>query len=159
MLRRPPRSTLTDTLFPYTTRFRSCDHVVHLDVGGPFRILVVELLVAQPQVQDEVVADRPVVLDVNSLVAALEVAEQLVAPGTDIGVVSRRHRAGVGDLGARRRGADRVGHPPGSGIALAKVGGVALGFKAEAHKRFAQQPPEIGPAPESSRGGKEWAER
>src|SRR3546814_18322195 len=23
MLRRPPRSTLTDTLFPYTTRFRS----------------------------------------------------------------------------------------------------------------------------------------
>src|SRR3546814_1741415 len=24
MLRRPPRSTLTDTLFPYTTLFRSC---------------------------------------------------------------------------------------------------------------------------------------
>src|SRR3546814_15784334 len=26
MIRRPPRSTLTDTLFPYTTLFRSCDH-------------------------------------------------------------------------------------------------------------------------------------
>src|SRR3546814_1239363 len=26
MIRRPPRSTLTDTLFPYTTLFRSRDH-------------------------------------------------------------------------------------------------------------------------------------
>src|SRR3546814_13488451 len=26
MIRRPPRSTRTDTLFPYTTLFRSCDH-------------------------------------------------------------------------------------------------------------------------------------
>src|SRR3546814_8346196 len=26
MIRRPPRSTRTDTLFPYTTRFRSGDH-------------------------------------------------------------------------------------------------------------------------------------
>src|SRR3546814_7248251 len=83
--------------------------------------------------------------DLNSLVAALEVAEQLVAPGTDIGVVSRRHRAGVGDRGARRRGADRVGHPTGSGIALAKVGGVDLGVIAEAQQVVAQQPLEIGP--------------
>src|SRR3546814_2720524 len=26
MIRRPPRSTRTDTLFPYTTLFRSCGH-------------------------------------------------------------------------------------------------------------------------------------
>src|SRR3546814_8065257 len=26
MIRRPPRSTRTDTLFPYTTLFRSCEH-------------------------------------------------------------------------------------------------------------------------------------
>src|SRR3546814_14395101 len=26
MIRRPPRSTLTDTLFPYTTLYRPCDH-------------------------------------------------------------------------------------------------------------------------------------
>src|SRR3546814_11058807 len=26
MIRRPPRSTRTDTLFPYTTLFRSCVH-------------------------------------------------------------------------------------------------------------------------------------
>src|SRR3546814_14769022 len=28
MIRRPPRSTRTDTLFPYTTRFRSEGHVI-----------------------------------------------------------------------------------------------------------------------------------
>src|SRR3546814_18897712 len=36
MLRRPPRSTRTDTLFPYTTLFRSLDHVVR--VGGADRL-------------------------------------------------------------------------------------------------------------------------
>src|SRR3546814_1337092 len=29
MIRRPPRSTRTDTLFPYTTLFRSCLTVLH----------------------------------------------------------------------------------------------------------------------------------
>src|SRR3546814_2282629 len=33
MIRRPPRSTRTDTLFPYTTRFRSRDFVFHYN--GP----------------------------------------------------------------------------------------------------------------------------
>src|SRR3546814_7969395 len=33
MIRRPPRSTRTDTLFPYTTLFRSCHH--HHPSGGP----------------------------------------------------------------------------------------------------------------------------
>src|SRR3546814_4945852 len=28
MIRRPPRSTRTDTLFPYTTLFRSCEKLV-----------------------------------------------------------------------------------------------------------------------------------
>src|SRR3546814_1141505 len=28
MIRRPPRSTRTDTLFPYTTRFRACKQIV-----------------------------------------------------------------------------------------------------------------------------------
>src|SRR3546814_14375805 len=32
MIRRPPRSTRTDTLFPYTTLFRS--QVAYLDLGG-----------------------------------------------------------------------------------------------------------------------------
>src|SRR3546814_14455788 len=29
MIRRPPRSTRTDTLFPYTTLFRSIDELIH----------------------------------------------------------------------------------------------------------------------------------
>src|SRR3546814_6228806 len=32
MRRRPPRSTRTDTLFPYTTLFRSVDHLAELAV-------------------------------------------------------------------------------------------------------------------------------
>src|SRR3546814_6683282 len=32
MIRRPPRSTRTDTLFPYTTLFRSVEHL-HLRIG------------------------------------------------------------------------------------------------------------------------------
>src|SRR3546814_7403006 len=34
MIRRPPRSTRTDTLFPYTTLFRSAQHAT-LPVQGP----------------------------------------------------------------------------------------------------------------------------
>src|SRR3546814_3941304 len=37
MIRRPPRSTRTDTLFPYTTLFRSdaADHRLQLDLPHP----------------------------------------------------------------------------------------------------------------------------
>src|SRR3546814_1819436 len=35
MIRRPPRSTRTDTLFPYTTLFRSAEHPVHLEKRNP----------------------------------------------------------------------------------------------------------------------------
>src|SRR3546814_2371268 len=34
MIRRPPRSTRTDTLFPYTTLFRSVPHKAGSGVGG-----------------------------------------------------------------------------------------------------------------------------
>src|SRR3546814_3123998 len=42
MIRRPPRSTRTDTLFPYTTLFRSKPNPA---LRTPFRILVVNLVV------------------------------------------------------------------------------------------------------------------
>src|SRR3546814_3921886 len=35
MIRRPPRSTRTDTRFPYTPRFRSCTRGHRLDGGRP----------------------------------------------------------------------------------------------------------------------------
>src|SRR3546814_1515104 len=39
MIRRPPRSTRTDTLFPYTTLFRSAERLDIVDgVGGPGRV-------------------------------------------------------------------------------------------------------------------------
>src|SRR3546814_4577078 len=34
MIRRPPRSTRTDTLFPYTTLFRSLDAIDHIAYGS-----------------------------------------------------------------------------------------------------------------------------
>src|SRR3546814_2395703 len=38
MIRRPPRSTRTDTLFPYATLFRSCDpHAFAAALGGALR--------------------------------------------------------------------------------------------------------------------------
>src|SRR3546814_15555338 len=37
MIRRPPRSTRTDTLFPYTTLFRSLD-VISESINNPIRL-------------------------------------------------------------------------------------------------------------------------
>src|SRR3546814_3898859 len=48
MIRRPPRSTRTDTLFPYTTLFRSylggrcCGMVDHLPVAADFHLDILE---------------------------------------------------------------------------------------------------------------------
>src|SRR3546814_2367033 len=41
MIRRPPRSTRTDTLFPYTTLFRSADHALQALRGSRIREVVV----------------------------------------------------------------------------------------------------------------------
>src|SRR3546814_4724399 len=49
MIRRPPRSTLTDTLFPYTTLFRSArDHFRPL-VPRPWHAVVEEILRRMPR--------------------------------------------------------------------------------------------------------------
>src|SRR3546814_3795373 len=40
MIRRPPRSTRTDTLFPYTTLFRSAGALLHLGAPNPDPCLV-----------------------------------------------------------------------------------------------------------------------
>src|SRR3546814_3199440 len=39
MIRRPPRSTRTDTLFPYTTLFRSLIHALRRD-GVPIEVVI-----------------------------------------------------------------------------------------------------------------------
>src|SRR3546814_16687433 len=40
MIRRPPRSTRTDTLFPYTTLFRSDDSIENIDVNGADQVWI-----------------------------------------------------------------------------------------------------------------------
>src|SRR3546814_9854351 len=56
MIRRPPRSTRTDTLFPYTTLFRSCwDYVIdndrQLHFLSHFTIKEVVFLVSCPMIE------------------------------------------------------------------------------------------------------------
>src|SRR3546814_6398484 len=46
MRRRPPRSTLTDTLFPYTTLFRSLRHMLSSEHPLPWLFPVTAVLVA-----------------------------------------------------------------------------------------------------------------
>src|SRR3546814_1395012 len=50
MIRRPPRSTLTDTLFPYTTLFRSDRKLIVPDRRGNNRIDSLRNIVADPRV-------------------------------------------------------------------------------------------------------------
>src|SRR3546814_9088338 len=42
MIRRPPRSTRTDTLFPYTTLFRSTGIIETVQLGNPHGVLTVD---------------------------------------------------------------------------------------------------------------------
>src|SRR3546814_17649272 len=58
MIRRPPRSTRTDTLFPYTTLFRSWDRLLSRNIQSTTNVSPdeVELIVKQPEAskgQDE----------------------------------------------------------------------------------------------------------
>src|SRR3546814_4307333 len=75
MIRRPPRSTRTDTLFPYTTLFRSADGADRLAAADP----------RHPQAADHR--------------AAAEVLPQDPAAA----VADRAHRTGVGFSGLRGR--------------------------------------------------------
>src|SRR3546814_7595558 len=48
MIRRPPRSTRTDTLFPYTTLFRSADSFAFIASLSHFIVPIVQMLLASP---------------------------------------------------------------------------------------------------------------
>src|SRR3546814_956724 len=74
MIRRPPRSTRTDTLFPYTTLFRS--KLVHRALDG------VEALAVRQQEHQQAVVVRPPLAD---LLAAME-------DGDDLAVDRALHR-------------------------------------------------------------------
>src|SRR3546814_14489847 len=64
MIRRPPRSTRTDTLFPYTTLFRSLRETEQVDLDHAFRGVALALRArgdgsAVEHRVDAVVGDRP----------------------------------------------------------------------------------------------------
>src|SRR3546814_11661559 len=80
MIRRPPRSTLTDTLFPYTTLFRS-----HLDLAAEGPAEYLELHVAEAGAGGRCGADRAVVF--HKQVAAVGLADlgHVALVGADLG--------------------------------------------------------------------------
>src|SRR3546814_17263040 len=75
MIRRPPRSTRTDTLFPYTTLFRSTrlPIVARIIIDVARDVLVLEPVVACADLEREpIVEQRPAILDIIGLVLTLE---------------------------------------------------------------------------------------
>src|SRR3546814_3996602 len=53
MIRRPPRSTRTDPLFPYTTLFRSAERVVRIERGDHQRALGIVVVDAGVGAEEE----------------------------------------------------------------------------------------------------------
>src|SRR3546814_12694446 len=67
MIRRPPRSTRTDTLFPYTTLFRSL---------GPLHLLAAVLVLPPLAGRNAQVGNLPAVLEALDLGIGPKVADQ-----------------------------------------------------------------------------------
>src|SRR3546814_9143783 len=124
MIRRPPRSTRTDTLFPYTTLFRSLRVVTGLpraDRWVEIRAGAVEELIALGKRQGEVVVDTGFALEPdaaaehagragrNSMtLEALGVADALVVVGAADPVGLARLARGLVEL--REVTGDRAVH-------------------------------------------------
>src|SRR3546814_1874805 len=94
MIRRPPRSTRTDTLFPYTTLFRSPDFIA-VEVHH----LIVHRVAVGGSGRDVVLVVPPLLLHVRSLGPAHEHhffrsdrGPLLVDPAGDLAQFVHRHR-------------------------------------------------------------------
>src|SRR3546814_1124724 len=103
MIRRPPRSTRTDTLFPYTTLFRSMPRVIDEDLSG--RVII---------------SDQR--LDARHRDAAVEAAE--MGDGGAGGRVVLEHGGDQAAIIGRGGGKIGVGlrHPPRDRAAIAIAG-------------------------------------
>src|SRR3546814_16969846 len=97
MIRRPPRSTRTDTLFPYTTLFRSLRAV---DLGGHATLGDVAVGTDRDVQEASVLAGGqrlgPVVIDRRRQVGDLD--RRAAGPGLAFAVVEAHQRVLVGDL-------------------------------------------------------------
>src|SRR3546814_11485982 len=97
MIRRPPRSTRTDTLFPYTPLFRSLRHPVTAEFALERQLgHAYEKMVAAAAIGDQV-ADRP-----DLQIVKLREGDQLVPP---------RHGAVVLHAIPYHAGRVQAGHP------------------------------------------------
>src|SRR3546814_13506920 len=126
MIRRPPRSTRTDTLFPYTTLFRSSLQARDADDGG---VVAVEVLAGEQladleldELQDLLVVDHVGLVQRDEQVRHADLlGEQNVLTGLRHRAVGRRdhearavHLSGTGDhvldvVGVARSEERRVG--------------------------------------------------
>src|SRR3546814_11477784 len=124
MIRRPPRSTRTDTLFPYTTLFRSdlagdFLRLVEADVADAGRLVMLDDLAGEKAIDDRtaLAADKE---EADSLARRLQF-ERLVARGLDDVRVERagqpavavedQQQVGVALAGARQQLRRAVGGP------------------------------------------------
>src|SRR3546814_8645967 len=85
MIRRPPRSTRTDTLFPYTTLFRSSYDVAA--ANPPYWRLLAHLPPESPY-RCEYESKIPAHAKADLLYAYLQRSVDIVAPGGRIGLVT-----------------------------------------------------------------------
>src|SRR3546814_20686275 len=133
MIRRPPRSTRTDTLFPYTTLFRSTrlPIVARIIIDVARDVLVLEPVVACADLEREpIVEQRPAILDIIGLVLTLE--DTAVAIGALDRVIgtcrhTKRVRRTTRDLGI----GDRKSGGQGKSVSLR----VTLGGCTSSHKK------------------------
>src|SRR3546814_16404744 len=83
MIRRPPRSTRTDTLFPYTTLFRSAERIAAGLAADDRHILAHHLAFERIAAFED---DRVVLVRVDGAVADLDVAAAVDVEAVAVGV-------------------------------------------------------------------------
>src|SRR3546814_15182149 len=106
MIRRPPRSTRTDTLFPYTTLFRSvrpddCPGIAALGFEDVLERLEHVRVAQVPAFGAAIIHDTVLALGRGDQPCVLRSVEEAVAIGLGIVSLSGQQRAALGSEGRR----------------------------------------------------------
>src|SRR3546814_5685157 len=136
MIRRPPRSTRTDTLFPYTTLFRSYDRALRSlekrthspGTSSRVRIAVAELLAAED------VLDVPDHLALLQLSRDFEGRAKLLTTNFDLLFERAALAGGIYAHSTAGKSIPKHGSPRGSGIVHlhVRLGDSAIGLAGQA---------------------------